>query len=94
MYWFSQSFLGAITRRIRPASSGVTSPEARVDAIAWFEYSGLMVAKISDCVKVGVEIFTNNDGTAEKDCYEIPTFCQDTPDQIRTGVAGSKVLHD
>ena len=80
--------------RIRPASSGVNSPEARPDAIAWFEYSGLMVAKISDCVRVGVDIYTNNDGTAKKDSNRFLIFCQGTPDQIRTGVAGSKVLHD
>ena len=43
---------------------------------------------------VGVDIYQNNDGAWEKDCYKILTFCPDTPDQIRTGVAGSKVLHD
>jgi hypothetical protein len=31
------------------------------DAIAWFEYSGLIVAKISDCAGVGVYIYTNNE---------------------------------
>ena len=32
----------------------------------WFEYSGLTVAKISDCVMVGVDIYQNNDGAWEK----------------------------
>ena len=80
--------------RIRDASSEVKSPDARPDAIAWFEYSGLTVAKISDCVIVGVDIYQNNDEAVKKSCYAIRTFCLDTPDQIRTGVAGSKVLHD
>jgi hypothetical protein len=54
--------------RIREASSAVKSPDARPDSIAWFEYSGLTVAKISDCVMVGVDIYQNNEGTGEKDC--------------------------
>ncbi len=73
--------------RIRLHHQLVRNPDARPDAIAWFEYSDLTVAKISDCVIVRVDIYQNN-GRGETDCYK------DTPDQIRTGVAGSKVLHD
>ena len=53
-----------------------------MDAIAWFEYSGLMVAKISDCEIVGGDIYTNMDGTAKKDSNRFLIFCQGTPDQI------------
>jgi hypothetical protein len=47
----------AMNSRVRAASSAVKSPDARPDAIAWLEYSGLTVAKSSDCVIVGVDIY-------------------------------------
>ncbi len=45
-------------------------------------------------IAISLILIQNNDGAWEKGSYKIPNFCVDTPDQIRTGVAGSKVLHD
>lgn len=54
----------------------------------------MIVAKSSDCVIAEADIDQNNEGAWKKELLIDTDFCSDTPDQIRTGVAGSKVLHD
>ena len=62
----TEARFSAMNSRIKEASSEVKSPDARSDAIVWFEYSGLMVEKNSDCVSVGIDIYQNNGHSRKK----------------------------
>jgi len=62
----TEARFSAMNSRIKAASSAVKSPYATPDAIAWLEYPGLIVAKISDCVMVGPDRNQNNDGAWKK----------------------------